>query len=279
MTSIQCATWDWTLPKSEEFSEVRDKLRQIFKKWVCQEERGDTGYEHFQGRGSLFKKRRLAELKPLLQSVGLDSMHLTPTVSANQKGEPFYMTKADTRVAGPWSDRDEEDKYVPRQYRGLLQRLYPYQQAIYDSAQSFDSRTINLIYCPQGGKGKSTIAALCCLHAKGLRIPAVNDAEKLLASVCDILTAKQERQPGVVFVDLPRAMDKKRLGGIYSAIEEIKNGCVYDLRYSYKEWWFDSPAVWVFSNQEPDLGLLSRDRWKIFRINCFMNLEPIDPVG
>jgi hypothetical protein len=275
----QCATYDWTLKKLEEYDTLIEKLKPLFKKWVFQEEASDTGYVHFQGRGSLFKKRRIQELKPILDDLGLSEMHLSPTVTENQKGEPFYMTKADTRVAGPWKDTDPVSEYVPRQYRGLMDRLYPYQQRIYESAQIFDSRTINLIYDPWGNNGKSTITALCRLHAKGIKIPAVNDAEKLLASVCDILVARNERQPGVVFVDLPRSMDKRKLSGIYAAIEEIKNGCVYDLRYSYKEWWFDSPAVWVFTNIEPDLSFLSMDRWKLWSVTPDKDLEPIEPTG
>ena len=38
--------------------------------------------------------------------------------------------------------------------------------------------------------------------------------------------AKKERKPRIVFVDMPRAMDKKKLGGMYTAIEQIKKGKV-----------------------------------------------------
>ena len=108
-----------------------------------------------------------------------------------------------------------------------------------------------------------------------MNLPPVNDSEKLIYSVCDILTAKQERDPKIVFVDMPRAMDKQKLGGMYTAIEQIKKGKVYDLRYTYKEWWFNAPQVWVFGNMEPDLRLvMSMDRWKIWTINEEMELMP-----
>jgi hypothetical protein len=61
-------------------------------------------------------------------------------------------------------------------------------------------------------------------------------------------------------------MDKDRLNGIYTAIEQIKKGKLYDLRYKYKCYWIDSPCIWVFTNREPDENLLSRDRWKIYEI-------------
>ena len=255
------ATWDWTMPVTDGRTpeSVKVLIRQLFKKWAFQKERGDeTGYLHYQGRGSLFKKRRFSELKPLFDSLGLSDVRLSPTCTENV-GSAFYCLKLDTRVDGPWLDTDVE-LYIPRQYR--LDTLYPWQQQVIDSASNFDSRTVHYVWDPYGSKGKTTIAAICCLLHHGLRIPAVNDHEKLLASVCDILTAKDERQPGPTFIDLPRYMDKKRLHGIYSAIEEIKNGHAYDMRYHFKEWWFDSPPVWVFANTQPVVSALSRDRWK-----------------
>lgn len=258
------ATWDFTLPCNDDRKPeaVKIAMRQLFRKWTFQLERGDeTGYLHYQGRGALIKKRRFSELKNLLKSLDLDDMNVSPTVTENIC-TAFYVMKVDTRVDGPWSDEDVE-LYIPRQYRDLI--LFPWQQQVIDSAEHFNSRTVNYIYDPEGSKGKTTIAALCCLLYKGLRIPAVNDHEKLLASVCDILRAKLERVPGPIFIDLPRYMDKKRLHGIYSAVEEIKNGHVYDMRFHFKEWWFDSPPIWVFANTIPDLSALSADRWEFYK--------------
>lgn len=256
------AVYDFTHPECP-LEDFKEKLRPIFKKWVFQLEEGDSGYRHYQGRGSLIKKRRLGELLSLLKPV-LPELHVSiTTTECALNGDNFYVTKLDTKIGGPWCDRDEE-VYIPRQYRGLT--LYPWQQEVVDSAEIFDPRVVNYVYDPSGCSGKSTVAAICCLKHKGVRIPAVNDHEKLLASVCDILSAKREREPGVIFIDLPRYMDKKRLHGIFSAIEEIKNGHAYDLRYHFKEWWYDSPAVWVFSNAEADVSALSGDRWRFHRI-------------
>lgn len=274
------AVWDFTLSKLDrEIEDIRPELNSLFKKWVCQEEKGDSGYLHFQGRGSLWKRRRLNEVLSIIKMSEIKELHISPTVTENMVGEPFYCLKADTRVAGPFRQDDPEARYIPRQYRGMLDSLYPYQQKIFDSATDFDSRSINFIYDPCGAKGKSTIASLCALYGRGIQIPAVNDAEKLIASVCDILRSKDDRTPGVIFVDMPRAMDKRHLSGVYTAIEEIKKGFVYDLRYSYKEWWFDSPAVWVFANIPPDLSLLSRDRWRLWTISEDKDLDPYDPMS
>lgn len=270
----QLAVYDWTLSANEGAedervsADVKAAVKTLFKKWAFQKEKGDSGYVHFQGRGSLFKKRRLCELKKLFEDKGYGDVHLSPSSNNSQVGECFYVMKDDTRIEGPWTDKDQEEEevYVPRQYRGLKDNLRPWQQEVWDSADEFDPRSIHLIYDPTGNNGKSTVASLMDLYRRGIDLPPMNDAEKLIQSVADIFIARELRQPKVVFVDLPRAMDKRKLGGLYTAIEQIKKGKVYDVRYHYKEWWFDSPQIWVFTNIEPDLSMLSRDRWVLHTI-------------
>lgn len=264
MPSNPLYVFDFTLSADDfAMTDCKGFCQQLFKKWTFQLERGETGYLHFQGRGSLWKPKRLGECINLVNAI-CKEMHISHTTTeVATSGDMFYVTKADTRVDGPWTDKDVE-LYIPRQYRDILP--YPWQQKVLDSVHNFNSRIVNLIYDPAGCQGKSTIAAICCLKNNGIIIPPVNDHEKLMASVCDILSAKEERRPGPIFIDLPRYMDKSRLYGIISSIEQIKNGYSYDMRYKYKEWWFDSPPVWVFSNMELPVSSLTNDRWKIWEI-------------
>jgi hypothetical protein len=62
-------------------------------------------------------------------------------------------------------------------------------------------------------------------------------------------------------------MSKENLGGLFSAIETIKDGYVYDERNHFKEWWFDSPNIWVFTNSVPETDYLSKDRWVYWEVN------------
>jgi len=250
-------------------AQVRALLKGIAKKYVFQEENSDTGYHHYQGRMSLIKKRRKGELLKLFETLGRSAPnYLEPTATCNFTDEAFYCQKEDTRIAGPFTDKDEKKEvYIPRQYRGLVEKLYPFQKVIFDSCDIFEPRIINLIYDPLGCAGKSTVAAICELYGRAIDMPPVNDADKLIQSACDICVARQIRDPSPVFIDLPRAMNKDRLNGIYTAIEQIKKGKLYDLRYTYKDWWIDSPQIWVFSNIEPDLSMLSKDRWRIWSIS------------
>lgn len=278
--SKPCATYDFRM-NADGLSPERlvEILPQLAKNFIFQKEKGhETGYVHYQGRMSLIKKARRHEVLKLWEATFPDvpaPNYFEPTVDPPKVFDyNCYASKADSRLDGPWTDKDEKPRYIPRQYRDKLDRLYPYQKYIFDTAKEFDDRTINMIYCPTGNQGKSTIASICELFGRGIDLPPVNDADKLVQSCCDVCMAKEVRDPSPIFVDLPRAMNKDRLNGIYTAIEQIKKGKLYDLRYTYKEWWIDSPQIWVFSNIEPDLSMLSRDRWKVWTINEKKELEP-----
>lgn len=252
-------TWDFTLTENRiglDKDVLIRLLKPICKKWCFQLEKGEkTGYGHFQGRVSLKEKSRKG---PEI----FRGIHWTPTSNEN-KDNNFYVMKEDTRVAGPWKD-DDEEIYIPRQYRDKT--LRPWQKQVIDSANVFDDRIINLIYDDEGCKGKSTIASIAELLYGGIDCPPINDCKELMQLLCDECKDSNNRNPRIIFIDMPRAMDKDRLYGIYSAIEQIKKGKLYDTRYKYKKWWIDSPQIWVFSNHLPDLSLLSRDRWKIWTI-------------
>lgn len=245
-------------------------LKNNTKNWEFQEELSDDGYLHYQGRFSLIKKRRKAEIAsklfPFENWNGFNWWKPTHDLENN------YSLKADTRTRGPWSSNDKEI-YIPRQYRNRLDKLYPFQKTIWDSQNTFDDRSINLIYCPEGNKGKSTIASLMELHNCGIDLPSVNDYKELVQAVCDICESQELHNPKTLHIDLPRALDKTRLFGMISAIEQIKKGKLFDFRYKYKVWWIDSPQIWVYSNWLIDTNMLSKDRWKIWTIND--NLELI----
>lgn len=260
MTDNAIAVWDFTA--SEQFNDeigIKTALNKYCKAWVFQLEEGDlNGFRHFQGRFSLMTRSRKGNVPGL-------KARFSPTGSASSTNFD-YVIKEDTRIAGPWSDRDTP-AYIPRQYRDKLDKLFSFQKSIVEKSKIFNDRIINLICCMEGDKGKSTIAHLMRLFYNGIVLPSLNDADRLVYTCHNILSAKKIRENVSIFIDLPRAMNKERLFGLYSAIETIKSGYVYDTRNHFKEWNFDSPAIWVFSNMEPDLSLLSKDRWKIWEIN------------
>lgn len=263
--------WDFTAPVTAvTFDGLKKELQDKCKKWCFQQERGEnTGYDHFQGRVSFTKKTR----KPT-SIINFPNFHWSPT-TCDEADNQIYVTKEDTRTAGPWKDTDTE-VYIPRQYRDI--ELRPFQQEIIDSAKNFDFRKIDLIYCSKGGSGKSTVASICELLYEGFDCPPLNDSKELIQAVCCYLVDRKIRQPKIMFFDMPRAMKKDQLNGMYTAIEQIKKGKVYDMRYHYKDWWFDSPRIWVFTNTEPDISLLSGDRWRLWTVDSEYQLVQYHPL-
>jgi len=258
MAKNAVCTWDFTIPqKSISQEELSKALKDKCKQWTYQLEKGTkSNYLHYQGRVSLkLKARKGPEI--------CKGIRWSPTSDAN-KDNDFYVNKDETREEGPWCDKDKEI-YIPRQYRNI--KPYKWQMEVLESRNVFQDRVIDLIYDPIGNKGKSTVSALGELLYDALDCPPINDCKELIQFVCNHCMDNEIRKLGLLFVDLPRAMNKDSLYGIYSAIEQIKKGKVTDTRHHAKAWWIDSPRIWVFSNHLPDPTLLSSDRWNIWTIN------------
>lgn len=258
----QCATWEFRMSEAKTTKEeILVWLKDYAKHYVFQLEKGDTGYKHYQGSFSLVKKRRKTELLKLLT---VQFEHLAPLSTTSLQTNSFnYFMKKDTRIDGPWDDQQKE-VYIPRQYRDI--NLYSWQQEILDMSKDFSIRYVNVLYNPTGNIGKTTLASIAELQHNSIDLPPVNDYKELIQVMCDICMAKETRNPSIVFIDMPRALDKTRLYGLYCAAEQIKKGKLYDMRYHYKEWWIDSPSVWIFTNLLPDLDMLSPDRFKIWTV-------------
>ena len=249
---------------------LKSFLEAISKRWGYQKEKGSLNdYVHYQGRFSLNEKKRKNTVLKLFKesNIVIHENALRVTSENGRLAANFYnyVTKEDTRIEGPWTDRDKA-KYIPKQYRGKLETLRPWQEHLITTIEDFDDRKINWIYDDKGNNGKSTIAHLCRLHYNGVVLPIVNDSEKLIQSCCNILTSKKIRNRVPIFIDLPRAMDQEKLGGFITAIEFIMSGYVYDVRNTFKDWDFDTPCIWVFSNTKPNYNSLTNDRWNIWKI-------------
>lgn len=271
------AMYDITIPyEGYTLDSLRDLLRLYAKRWAFQAELGEkTGYKHWQVRLSLKKKQRCVQFV----KSGMFKGHITPTSNPTTlAGDLFYVMKEPTRVEGPFTDKDAI-RYIPRQYRNKMDDLRPFQKSIIEKVrehqnEKFDDRGINYVYCPHGNKGKSTLAHLMRLHIGGIVLPLVNDGEKLIQASCCMLRGTETRRAIPVCMDLPRSLkDQDKLGGMYVAIEQIKSGYVYDGRHHWKDWDFDSPSIWVFSNNKPKRSFVSRDRWKYWTISESMELH------
>lgn len=253
----QIFVYDFTIKKSDiTRQEIIIWLKEWCKKWVFQLEKSETGYEHWQGCFSLFKKKRMTELVKVKPCQG---MHVSPMSNNSVNQEKFtYFTKADTRIEGPWDDR-AEPLPVPRQIAHINQ-MYPWQQTLIDVSKVFDARSIHAVIDTVGNNGKTCFKTHMATTRQARVIPFANDYRDILRMVCGMETSN------CYIIDMPRAISKDKLFQFWSAIETVKDGWAYDDRYHFKEKYFDSPQIIVFMNKAPDTTLLSTDRWKLHTI-------------
>jgi len=250
---------------------------EYFEYWVFQGERGDTGYEHYQGEGSLKKRRRKGEfVKMLHQHKALVPNYLEPLPTGEAKNIrkvehllDRYAAKADTRICGPFQSTRMKDAFVPKHLRN--KEYSPWQQWVMEQHAAEDAeedtRTVHWIYDPVGHHGKSYLTQLADLRGEGLEAIALNDYKEITQALCNMMMDREIRDPKNIFIDLPRCLDKSKLHGFISAAEAIKNCKLVDVRNHYKEWRYNCPSVWIFSNTRPPKNALSADRWKVWEFD------------
>lgn len=263
VSDSQLATFDFTLKHNENFNEniISQDLHTFCKSFVFQLEESSSGYVHWQGRVSLIKKKRLGTLINFCKSIdSLQSIHWNPTSNNGIDKGSFYVMKTDTRIKGPFKDTDEPIVITKQMEIFANWSLRPWQQSLINTTSQFCMRSIDLVYDPQGNAGKSLFSEYLESQGNSEEIPPFRLMDHIFEWVC----SRPIKQ--IYIVDMPRGMKKDKLGDFYSGIEVIKNGVAYDKRYTAKKKRFDRPRIIVFSNELPNLDLMSMDRWKLWTI-------------
>lgn len=259
MTSQICG-YDFTcsVEKCPDLNFLQTTLNGWCKKWVFQKERGEKGYEHWQGRVSLIHKKRINEI---VAQVPIQGIHWSPTSKAVHEGQNFnYVMKADTRIDGPWKDDDfVEPPPLTRQLKAFMKlEKWPWQQKVLNFCEDEDDRWIRLIVDQVGNSGKSILAEYIEYTGKGYEVPPFRLMEDIMACAMSITTQK------CYLIDMPRAMKKDKLSEFYAGLEALKNGVAYDKRYKFKKKRIDRPQIIVFTNKDPCWDFMSMDRWQVY---------------
>lgn len=169
------------------------------------------------------------------------------------KKSVIYCTKEDTRIEGPYVKGIQIDKKIDVKLRGwqlqLLKKL----------DEEPNRRDIYWIHERKGGVGKSLMSVWLHDHRKAIVVSGKCD------NIAFALSEKINDFPKIVIIDVPRSNDQSHLS--YSIIEQIKTGMLFSGKYESKSIRFEIPHVVIFSNREPDINKLSKDRWKIYTIH------------
>lgn len=256
--------WDFTISAENDRKLVVDFLRMFCLKWTFQLEEGASGYFHYQGRLKLKIKDRVTALVTKCRNAGMSgSVKFSVTSSGCTDTEHYVIKKDETYRDGPWRHDDPiDERHIPVD---LLETICKYgmnsfQKEIHDSFKMKERREINVVIETNGNVGKSILCKYLGVFGIAHKIACVNDYKDIMRSVLD------RGKIGGYFLDMPKACKREKLAQMYMALEEIKGGYAYDDRYSYREEYFDPPVIWVFTNTQPDLSLLSADRWRMWTV-------------
>lgn len=258
--------FDFTLKQEGiEYYEICNELNGICKKYVFQLEEGKEGYKHYQGRISLITKKRINQM--IKFQPWTNHAHFTIT-SARGAQDVEYVTKVESRIAGPWHGPMKQI-FIPSHIKDIV--LRPWQESLINLCNIYEKRKIYVIIDYVGNIGKSTLCTYMRCHGLGRIIPPMNEAKDIMRMVCNMKISN------TYLIDMPKALPKIKLNQLYSAIESVKSGYAYDDRYRFKEKIFNIPNIVVFTNVRPDRGLLSNDRWELLSVidnNLTSFLEP-----
>jgi len=247
-------------------SNTEEEIKRVFKthckKWAFKLEKGEeTGFIHWQCRINLGTKLTKSALDHTLLEEGLTDFHTSITSNPN-KENTFYIVKKDTAIGPLFTDKDVE---MPWDLVGI--ELRHWQQFIVDNCAKKERRYINVIFDKEGGKGKSLLAKYIGFHGHGHKIPGHNNMKDFCQYAASLPVAT------LYIVDLPRGTNVKDLPGLYTGIETLKDGMIFDGRYKASPKYMGSPMVWVFCNELPKRSMLSEDRWKWWTIENEMLYE------
>lgn len=250
----------------------QDKIKRVFKswckKWAFQIECGKvTGKFHIQARlsckeGNTTEKAMLSKLSMLI-SPG-DSVYLKPTASQNM-GNMFYVVKVDTRVAGPFTDKDRAG-YVQKRFRDPV--LRPWQQSLLERIEKSqgNDREILMVVDKGGNVGKSFFKGY--MESKGaVIIPStMKDGNDMVRCLMAQVVEGDERVH-TVLLDVPRATSQGHWWGLARGLETMKSGFLHDERYNYKKCVIEPPVIVCFMNDTPPEGCMSKDIFKFLEFN------------
>lgn len=208
---------------------------------VVGEEVGDDGYQHWQIRVVWKKGRTLPQCMDILLGG-----HWTPTAVRD-----FKYVEKEGKFWRSWETA--LGKFATME-------LYPWQNEIVERLKRQNDRRVMVLIDEYGNTGKTTLAKVLTARHMGAYCPAMDESKDYMAWALAHQTA------GIFVLDIPKSDSRKKNADLWSAVEQMKNGYLWDKRNHWQEAWIDSPGILVITNEEPDRSLLSRDRWDIGRI-------------
>lgn len=271
--------------------------------YICyqKETAPSTGTPHLQGYVVFPKKIRRSGVKKALQSTAVCAVRSDGTPSANRA----YCSKSETATPGTFKEfgeipedpargvrtdfqvfkdavksglrckrkaRDEFPEMVakyPRWCYDLLadqkdisvpdHELYDWQEELNNrlSAPPEDRKVI-FVVDEDGNTGKTWFAKWYCKQHEDAQFMEPSKKADMAYSLQDDLR--------VLFINITRTSESDKTDYLYSFIESVKDGMVFSPKYESRMKYYDKVHVVIMMNQEPNMLLLSQDRYDIINL-------------
>lgn len=213
------------------------------KKWTIGIEQGKRGYQHYQIRyeASGDKDEAWNRVKSFIPTAHIEL--------ANDSERAWKYERKDGHYWCSWDTIE-----VRAQRYGQLR---PFQKAVLKALRNQNDREILVWYDQEGKMGKSWLTGHLWENGQACVVPATINEPK---AIIQYVASTYDKEP-IVIIDIPRA--GKWNNALYEAIEVIKDGLVYDTRYSGRMKNIKGIKILVMTNSYPKVDKLSKDRWKV----------------
>lgn len=224
---------------------LETRFKEICKKYIFQEEVGESGTPHLQGCIVLKKRMRWTEFKLPKQ------IHWEVTISHSDAEN--YCQKLDTAVGKIY-----RFGYPPK--LKVIDKLTDWQKEIEDIIFTEpDGRTVHWFYDTSGNMGKSAFSRYMYIKHGVLPIRGGK-----LADIINIIYKFDTDNMKMLIVDIPRDNENDIC---YSALECILDGMITNTKFETGVKVFNPPHVVVMCNFPPEYDRLSHDRWNVRHLN------------
>lgn len=262
-------SWTWNRGDRSELSEVEfgayhQRISDLFErdfskaKFLFSLERGEAeGRLHYQGHIKLASKLRPVEFAKRVRAV-MPGIHVSADSSIGSTDAEFYAfdRSKPSFVSGPYANKefivpDYSDLEAPRGWQlhpaGVL-RGPPQPRVIY------------WYYEPTGSVGKSNFCTYMELNHGIIGLG--------LGMAADNYYAVSELAARGYIFDVPRTQPSRfEWSDVYASLEKIKDRNFLSTKYKPKKVILPViPHIMVFANEKPNIKMLSRDRWRVFKI-------------
>jgi hypothetical protein len=235
--------------------------------FVFQHEKTGLDNDHIQARVNRSARiRTLSFAKKMSEEtgIGLKYVNVSPTQNPTQNFD--YTMKSESRVSGPWSNRDTTCLMVTDPLEQI--ELYQWQDWILNSwfdkkgktEYNKNGRKILFVLDVVGNTGKSSLCKHCAISRQKdvCILPVSGTALQLSSTIIDA-------GPFPYYIlDLPRCKPQKWrswIQDILHVVEQLQNGLIINSMYGkYKRLVMNNPQIVIFSNWHIN-ELLSLDRY------------------